>query len=57
MSDPTKKAAPGPEDEDIDELPSESPPPPRTGISLQDEIAALTSLDDVLEDEPDHGKP
>jgi hypothetical protein len=49
-SDPPGKAKP--EDLDVDELPSEfTPPAKEEGPSLEDQIAALVSLDGEVEEE------
>ncbi len=57
MSDPPR-AASTPDDSDVDELPSEfTPAPPAGHRSLEDEIAALSSLEEEAADgEPEEKK-
>ena len=43
-SDPPR-AEKNPDESDVDELPSDSAPPAADGLSLEEQIAALTSLE------------
>jgi hypothetical protein len=53
MGDPPDRAPSSPEEADIDELPSEFTPPAQpAGPSLEEEIAAITSLDEEPDDPP-----
>lgn len=58
MSDPPQQGANHPDDSDVDELPSDfTPPRPAGDRSLEDELAALSSLEEEDADgEPEEKK-